>query len=306
MTATAVFIAAAMIVMALGLAMTLAWRVWFQTRNASWIDVAWTIAVGAAGFVAAFVPLGAEPRRGVLIAAAVAAWTVRLAPHLIARTRVHSDDPRYHAQIRHWGAGAPVRMFGVCMVRALWGVPLVLAVRLAAHNATDPLGLRDAIGTALVFAGIVGAALADRQLHHFREHSGGAVCERGLWRYSRHPNYFFEFLVGARIRCSPSRSERRGDGSRLLRPSPCICFSCTSPAYRLSRSTCYERAATPTKATSPAPVRSCRCPVVRRRRAASYSTISKCPRQAEWWSNSGPCDHASMRCVRAPARRSAA
>ena len=194
MTATAVFIAAAMIVMALGLAMTLAWRVWFQTRNASWIDVAWTIAVGAAGFVAAFVPLGAEPRRGVLIAAAVAAWTVRLAPHLIARTRVHSDDPRYHAQIRHWGAGAPVRMFGVCMVRALWGVPLVLAVWLAAHNATDPLGLRDAIGTALVFAGIVGAALADRQLHHFREHSGGAVCERGLWRYSRHPNYFFEFL----------------------------------------------------------------------------------------------------------------
>lgn len=195
MTAAAVLIAAVTMVLALALAMSLAWRIWFQTRNAGWIDVAWTIAVGATAFVAAFVPLGAEPRRGALIGAAVAAWTARLAPHLIARTRVRSDDPRYHVLIRHWGADAPRRMFGVCMVLALCGLPLVLAVWLAAHNATGPLGLRDAVGTALIVAGVAGAALADRQLHRFREHSGGAVCERGLWRYSRHPNYFFEFLA---------------------------------------------------------------------------------------------------------------
>jgi steroid 5-alpha reductase family enzyme len=194
MTATAVLIAAAMMTLALALAMTAAWRIWLRTRNAGWIDVTWTIAVGATGFITALAPLGPEPRRSALVAAAVAAWAARLAPHLIARTRAHSDDPRYHALVRQWGASATQRMLGLCMGQALAAVPLVLAVWLASHNVAAPLGLRDGLAVAVLLAGIAGAGLADRQLHRFREHSGGAICQVGLWRYSRHPNYFFEFL----------------------------------------------------------------------------------------------------------------
>jgi steroid 5-alpha reductase family enzyme len=194
MTASAVFIAAAMMTLALVVSMLVAWRVWLRTRNAGWIDVMWTVSVGATGFVAALVPLGPEPARNSLVAAAVALWAARLAPHLLVRTRLHSDDPRYHALVRQWGANATQRMMVVCLGQALAGVPLVLAVWLAAHNVTAPLGLRDLLAVVLLIAGIAGAALADRQLHRFRAHSGGAVCQVGLWRYSRHPNYFFEFL----------------------------------------------------------------------------------------------------------------
>lgn len=197
MNAATVLVAAAMMTLALALAMTFAWRIWLRTRNCGWLDVVWMIAVGATGIVAALMPLPGQtvPGRALLVAAVVAAWTARLASHLYARNRIRLDDPRYHALVRHWGAQASTRMLLMAYMQALCSVPLVLAIWLAAHNAGDPLGLRDAIATAIAALGIGGAALADRQLQRFREHSGGAICAVRLWRYSRHPNYFFEWLA---------------------------------------------------------------------------------------------------------------
>ena len=67
----------------------------------------------------------------------------------------------------------------------------------AAHNPDPNLRIQDLIGLATLIAIIIGEAVADRQLHAFKHAHGNrnAVCDVGLWRWSRHPNYFFEWLL---------------------------------------------------------------------------------------------------------------
>ena len=182
----------------LAAAMSTAWAVQRRTGNSGWIDTIWSFAVGAAGVGMALASSGADapgPRQW-LVAALAAIWAARLGGYIAARSKGAAEDPRYAWLMQEWGEDASRRLFMFLQAQALAGLILVLAIGVAARDPSPALRPLDVLG-ALVFAlALAGAALADEQLRRFRADTSrrGGVCEDGLWAYSRHPNYFFEWL----------------------------------------------------------------------------------------------------------------
>jgi steroid 5-alpha reductase family enzyme len=192
------FAALAAIALALSALMAGAWVVQQRTGNSGWVDTIWTFSVGLVGAASALWPLGdaAPNNRQWLVAALVAVWSLRLGAHIAVRTSRISDDPRYAAFAKEWGLAAPRRMFVFLQNQALGSIPLAFAIFVAAHFPAERLRWQDYLGAFVLALGIGGEALADSQLKQFRESPGhhGQVCDAGLWRWSRHPNYFFEWL----------------------------------------------------------------------------------------------------------------
>lgn len=179
-------------------AMALAWRVVIATGNSGWTDAFWSFTVGVAGVLAAIGPLeggGGDPARKWPVALLVAFWSGRLGLHIARRTLRGKDDPRYAELKREWGAKWKPQLLLFLEIQA--GVALVLAIAvMAAANNPAPLGLGDALGLVIAVAAIAGESVADSQLTRFARNPAntGKVCDTGLWAWSRHPNYFFEFL----------------------------------------------------------------------------------------------------------------
>ena len=191
--------AALVIAVSLGLAiaMAIAWLVQRCTGNAGWVDAVWSFALGAAGAAYALCPLrGQMPTaRQWLVAVLVAAWSLRLGLHIAGRTAHGAEDGRYAQFRRDWGLAFQRRMFWFLQIQAVAAAVLAVSVLLAARN-PRPLSWFDVITLAVLLIAIVGEAVADRQLCGFRADPAnrGEVCATGLWGWSRHPNYFFEWL----------------------------------------------------------------------------------------------------------------
>ena len=96
-----------------------------------------------------------------------------------------------------WGRDASRRMFWFLQSQAMVGVILAISIALAAHNPNPQWRMQDLIGLAVLMVAIAGEAIADHQLRAFKNDPDNcnAVCDIGLWRWSRHPNYFFEWLT---------------------------------------------------------------------------------------------------------------
>lgn len=188
-------IALACIAAALAIAMAGAWVVQRLTGNSGWIDTIWSFSTGAGGVAAALIPAhGALDVRQVTVAVLIALWSGRLGLHIAQRAGRGEDDPRYAAMARQWGKAWPLYLFVFLEIQAAASVVLVLAVRLAATNPAPFPAATDVAGIALLIAAVAGEGMADTQLRRFAQDHKGAVCEAGLWKYSRHPNYFFEWL----------------------------------------------------------------------------------------------------------------
>ena len=183
---------------ALSAIMALAWFVQRQTGNSGWIDVTWSLGVGGVAFIAAAWPLGQGwPHwRQMGVAVLAVAWCLRLGVHIATRTRAATDDPRYRNLVIQWGKDAARRMFWFLQSQAVVGIVLALSIVLAAQNPNPNVRVQDWIGLLILLAAIVGEAIADRQLRAFKSDptNRNAICDVGLWRWSRHPNYFFEWL----------------------------------------------------------------------------------------------------------------
>ena len=183
----------------MSIAMSVAWLVQRRTGNSGWVDAFWTFSVGIAGAVAALSALpGQHDRlRAYLVAALVAAWSLRLGLHIVQRTIGMDDDPRYAKMREEWGDDAPRQMFLLLQIQALVSIPLVLSIAVAAWNMARPAGWQDVLAVAILGIAIAGEGIADAQLRRFARNPAnrGKVCKAGLWRWSRHPNYFFEWLV---------------------------------------------------------------------------------------------------------------
>jgi steroid 5-alpha reductase family enzyme len=190
--------AAALVAAALSAIMALAWRIQQISGNSGWVDVTWSLGVGGIAAIAAMWSMGPDwpHTRQVAVAILAASWCLRLGLHIAERTRAVSDDPRYRNLIAQWGSEAPRRMFWFLQSQAAIGAVLALSVALAAHNPDPDLRSQDLVGLAMLVIAIVGEAAADHQLRRFKASDGNRylVCDAGLWRWSRHPNYFFEWL----------------------------------------------------------------------------------------------------------------
>jgi steroid 5-alpha reductase family enzyme len=190
--------ALAAIALSLSLLMAGAWMIQQLTGNSGWVDTIWTFSLGLVGAGSALWPVaGSAPNaRQWLVAALVGIWSLRLGLHIAVRTKGMTDDPRYAAFAREWGVDSPRKMFLFLQNQGLGSIPLVFSIFVAAHFPLDLLRPRDYLAALILLSGIAGEALADAQLKRFRKSlaNQGRVCDIGLWRWSRHPNYFFEWL----------------------------------------------------------------------------------------------------------------
>jgi steroid 5-alpha reductase family enzyme len=186
------------IALSLSVLMAGAWMVQQRTGNSGWVDTIWTFSVGLVGAASALWPVaGAAPNaRQWLVAALVAIWSLRLGLHIAVRTSGIPDDPRYAAFAKEWGVDSARKMFVFLQNQGFGSIPLVFSIFVAARFPSDLLRPQDYLGALILFAGIAGEALADAQLKRFRTDPAnrGRVCDFGLWRWSRHPNYFFEWF----------------------------------------------------------------------------------------------------------------
>lgn len=182
----------------LAVLMALAWVVQQRTGNSGWVDTIWTFSLGLVGAGSALWPVaGASPNaRQWLVAALVAIWSARLGSHIAVRTAGITDDPRYAAFAAEWGVNSQRKMFGFLQKQGLGSIPLVFAIFIAARFPSETLRLQDYLGALILCVGIAGESLSDGQLMTFRADPAnkGRVCDFGLWRWSRHPNYFFEWF----------------------------------------------------------------------------------------------------------------
>jgi len=184
--------------LALGGAFALLYGAARRIDNYGIVDIAWAYAFGAlASFYALFGP--GWPARRALIAAMVLTWSARLGTHLFVRVMGHHprEDGRYVRLRRDWAAGFGPKMFGFFQLQAFSVVVLGAAFLVACFNPAPALHSLEVAGAALWLVALSGEALADAQLAAFKRRAvnDGRVCDAGLWRYSRHPNYFFEWLI---------------------------------------------------------------------------------------------------------------
>jgi steroid 5-alpha reductase family enzyme len=180
--------------------MTLAWAYQKQVNNAGWVDVFWTFGLGLAGLGLALTPIpgiASLTSRQILIAAMVAIWSLRLGLHLAVRVGTHAEDVRYNGFRKDWGADFQRRMFMFLMIQAVAAALLAVSILLAARVPAPAIRPLDWLGVAILAIAIGGEGIADAQLARFRAvpSNKGKICDSGLWGWSRHPNYFFEWLV---------------------------------------------------------------------------------------------------------------
>jgi steroid 5-alpha reductase family enzyme len=187
-----IFIIAAII---LSLVMTGAWALQRATGNSGWVDVVWSFGLGIAGLVMALIP-GPLTTRQIVVAVLIAAWSIRLGLHIAQRSMHGPEDARYAALRQEWGPRFQIRLFLFLQIQAAAAALLGLSMLLAAHNPAAFPRTLDLAGIAVLAIAIAGEGIADEQLRRFKRNPAnkGRVCDAGLWGWSRHPNYFFEWF----------------------------------------------------------------------------------------------------------------
>jgi steroid 5-alpha reductase family enzyme len=177
--------------------MTGLWGWHRRLQNAGVVDVGWVAAVGGLAVFYAAAGEGALARR-VAIAAMMGAWSARLAWYLLFdRVLGRPEDGRY-ADLRARGSYAAAwQFFPSFQAQAILAVLFSFPAWIATMNRTPTLQPIEITAIGLWVVAVVGETVADRQLERFKAQPGnrGTTCRVGLWRYSRHPNYFFEWLV---------------------------------------------------------------------------------------------------------------
>ena len=187
--------------MGLGLAsllMVVVWGIAARIGNAGIVDIAW--ALGFAPLALLYRIFGdGDPKRQNLITLMVVIWSLRLGIHLWKRVMGHhpEEDGRYRELRRAVAGHENFFFFWFFQAQAFLLALLSIPVLLVNFDTRVQLGISDLAGFLVWLIAIVGESLADRQLDAFKVDSAnrGKVCQDGLWNYSRHPNYFFEWLI---------------------------------------------------------------------------------------------------------------
>lgn len=174
----------------------LTWLISVRLKNYGLLDVAWSYGVAVLAPLYALMGPGDSVRKWTATAIGMA-WSLRLGTYILRRVISHHpvEDARYQTLRARWpGAGMFLAFF---QLQAVLAVIFSLPFLLMAFNPAPGLKVVEIAGFALAVLSLAGEALADFQMKSFKADPAnkGKVCQDGLWRYSRHPNYFFEFMV---------------------------------------------------------------------------------------------------------------
>lgn len=171
--------------------------VYYFKRNASIVDIGWSLCFVLAVWAYFFLGQGYAPKRWI-IALMVTIWGGRLAWQLYLRYIGSEEDPRYQELRRSWGdEGENFKFFVMFIFQGVLALLLSVPFLIICGGADAEWHGVEALGILFWLVGVVGEAAADQQLYQFKQNPAnqGKVCQTGLWSLSRHPNYFFEFII---------------------------------------------------------------------------------------------------------------
>ncbi len=178
--------------------MFFAWIHALVIKNTSYVDALWGYGVGILGFI--FLTLATDncdPARLALLKALLITWSVRLGTYLLKRCLGKTEDARYAYLREYMGKKANLGFFIFFQIQAFWVVLFASPFLILVRN-PNPINSMDHIGLIIWLIGFSGVHIADKQLKIFKSQpdcTRADVCSTGLWKYSRHPNYFFEWVL---------------------------------------------------------------------------------------------------------------
>jgi len=178
--------------------MLVVWVMALCIDNLGIVDIAWSIGFFPIVIFFALKANGDPVRRG-WVAAMAGLWSLRLAAHVGIRVfKTHPrEDARYGKFRGEWSPNLKLLSFVFFQLQALVLAALSIVFLVPCLNPRAGMTFVEWTGAAIWFLALAGESLADWQLKRFKANpaNAGHVCEAGLWNYSRHPNYFFEWLV---------------------------------------------------------------------------------------------------------------
>ncbi len=189
----------AMILAGLGAALVLMLALWWlhlRMHNAAVVDVGWTVAIGLQALIAGVMGPGDATRRAIVGTVGVL-WSLRLATHLAVRVSREPEDPRYTDLRARWGGDLRLKFLAFFLFQGALATLLAGPFFLASADPSPQLHPLLFAGVGLAVLSVLGEGVADAQLRRFKAdpRNRGAVCRVGLWGWSRHPNYFFDWLA---------------------------------------------------------------------------------------------------------------
>ncbi len=175
-----------------------AWLWAKKCDNYSLVDAVWAFGIGLTG-CAWLLLIGGGSMKHWLAGGLLALWSMRLGWHLQRRIRrVHPEEDARYMKLREvWAARVPTAFFWFFQGQGISVILLALPFLLIAVDSDGSWSGWESTGLAVALIGIFGEGLADSQMSQFKKlnRDSKAVCQAGLWRFSRHPNYFFEAVI---------------------------------------------------------------------------------------------------------------
>lgn len=181
----------------IGAIMFLTWLLSVMLKNASIVDIVWGLGFVAVAWTSFAVGDGDDTRRFILALLATI-WGLRLATHLAVRNIGHGEDYRYRAMRKHWGVKFPIiSLVTVFLLQGVLMWTVSLSLQLGQVEASPGFGPIGTMGVLVWIVGLAFEATGDQQLRKFKSNPAnqGKVLNTGLWRLSRHPNYFGDAVV---------------------------------------------------------------------------------------------------------------
>lgn len=177
---------------------SLTWVLSMRLSNFSFVDVTWSYGLAFLAPIFALMASGSGSRKVLAVTMAML-WSLRLGTYLLLRVARHHphEDVRYQVLRKDWSANLGRNFFWFFQAQALLILLLSVPILLACMNPSPNISWLEWLGAGVWGIGLLGEALSDAQMQRFKSDPGnrGSVCQVGLWRYSRHPNYFFESVI---------------------------------------------------------------------------------------------------------------
>jgi steroid 5-alpha reductase family enzyme len=174
------------------------WLISIKINNYSLVDITWSYSLAILVPIYALLCEG-FPFRKLLAVFIAMIWSIRLGTYLLVRIKRHhpNEDTRYVVLRDKWKGSVKRNFLGFFQAQAVLILLLSIPLLLTCLNPNPKILLIEWIGIAVWLIAICGESLADQQMGFFKKHNTDkkSVCQIGLWKYSRHPNYFFESLI---------------------------------------------------------------------------------------------------------------
>lgn len=176
--------------------MTLLWLIHFPIKNAAIVDVGWTFSLLILPVF--YATQAGWTVRSILIVTMAALWALRLGGYLFfTRIWKAEEEGRYITLREKWQPYTGLKFFIFFQAQGLMDVILSIPFLLAILNPEPVIHWLEWLAVLIFLLAFVGETASDWQLHSFKKNpeNKGKICQKGLWNYSRHPNYFFETVI---------------------------------------------------------------------------------------------------------------